>query len=328
MKKVLFIAPGYFNYHKMIKAKLENLGFEVDYFSDRPTENSLFKAVSRVNPSLVYKKVEPYFNEIISKTENTQYDYVFFIRAMSYCFSNEMMRKLKNSQKKAVFLSYQWDSVLNLKDIASYWEFFDRVYSFDRIDCEENERLKFLPLFYEDDYKIPFEKREGYKYDYCYIGTAHPKKYKFIEEMSSKLSDNFKSGFIFHYMPSRLKFFYHKVKNPEYKRARLKDFSREKLSKEETVDIVKNSFCVLDSPQDNQNGATMRVIECLGANKKLITTNSDLVNYDFYNPVNIYIYNGEFDFDSDFFKKDYQQPDIKIYEKYSLKSFLKTIFEV
>ena len=327
-RKVLLIASAYFNYYKLIKKKLEEIGMEVDCFVDRPTQNSFFKAVSRIKPSMVYKRVQPYFDSIILKTKDKKYDFVFFIRGMSYCFSDEMMQKLKNTHSEAVFLSYQWDSNLNLKDIESFWHFFDRSYSFDRIDCEKNEALSFLPLFYEDEYKIPFDNKKEYKYDCCYIGTAHPKKYKFIEEMSEKLNEKFKNQFIFHYMPSKLKFYYHKLKNPEYKNARLKDFKREKLSKEETIEIVKNSFCVLDSPQDNQDGATMRVIECLGANKKLITTNKDLVNYDFYNPKNIYIYNGEFDFDNEFFKTDYQPPEKEIYEKYSLESFLKTIFEI
>ena len=49
-------------------------------------------------------------------------------------------------------------------------------------------------------------------------------------------------------------------------------------------EIVTNSKCVLDSAQANQNGLTIRVIEMLGAKKKIITTNEDVVNYDFYRP--------------------------------------------
>ena len=94
------------------------------------------------------------------------------------------------------------------------------------------------------------------------------------------------------------------------------------------MQIVKHSKCVLDSPQDNQDGATIRVIESLAAKVKLITTNKDLVNYDFYNPKNIYIYDGEFDFENEFFKEPYQDVDKQIYEKYSLRGFLKQIFDV
>ena len=327
--RVLFISSEYFGYYKNIIEELKQLGFSVDYFSDRPTQNNLFRAVSRLSPKTVRKMVEPYFNSIIDKTKDIKYDYVFFLRGMSYCFSDEMMSKLKQSQQQALFLSYQWDSVINLKDIKSFWQYFDRCYSFDRIDTLENDKLEFLPLFYDRDYEKLGEKSVSeYKYDCCYIGTAHPKKYKFIEEMSLKLKDIFPKQFIFHYMPSKLKFYYHKIQDPEYKKAKLKDFKTEKLPKSETMDVIKNSRCVLDSPQDNQNGATIRVIECLASKVKLITTNKDLINYDFYNPKNIYIYNGEFDFDDIFFRSDYEELPKDIYYKYSLRGFLKQIFEL
>ena len=67
--------------------------------------------------------------------------------------------------------------------------------------------------------------------------------------------------------------------------------------------IYSNSRCVLDSAQEGQMGLTIRVLEALGAKKKLITTNEDIVNYDFYNEENIYVYDGKtFDFNSPFFK--------------------------
>ena len=81
----------------------------------------------------------------------------------------------------------------------------------------------------------------------------------------------------------------------------------------------------MDSAQDGQNGLTIRVIEALGAKKKIITTNQDIVNYDFYCPENIYIYNGEINLDSIFFQNDYKTIDEKIYNKYSLSNWLKEV---
>lgn len=323
------IASQYFGYYQKIEEELKLLGFSVDTFSDRPTQNSLFRAVSRINPKLVRKKVGLYFESIIEATKNTKYDYVFFVRGMSYCFSDEMMKKLKATQSSAKFLSYQWDSIINLHDIESFWHYFDRCFSFDRIDTLKHEKLEFLPLFYDRDYEeLGKQKTDEFEYDCCYIGTAHPKKFKFINEMSEKLKGVYDKQFIYHYMPSKLKFFYHKLKNVEYKKAKLSDFKLDTLSKDKTMQIVKHSKCVLDSPQDNQDGATIRVIESLAAKVKLITTNKDLVNYDFYNPKNIYIYDGEFDFENEFFKEPYCDVDEKIYEKYSLRGFLKQIFDV
>lgn len=328
-KKVLLISSEYFGYYKKIEEELKLLGFSVDTFSDRPTQSNLFRAVSRINPNLVRKKVSQYFESIIDATKNKKYDYVFFVRGMSYCFSDDMMKKLKETHKSAKFLSYQWDSIINLRDIESFWAFFDRCFSFDRIDTLKHEKLEFLPLFYDRDYEeLGKQEIDDFDYDCCYIGTAHPKKYKFINEMSEKLKGVYDNQFIYHYMPSKLKFFYHKLKDVEYKNAKLSDFKLDTLSKNKTMQIVKHSKCVLDSPQDNQDGATIRVIESLAAKVKLITTNKDLVNYDFYNPKNIYIYDGEFDFENEFFKAPYEDVNKEIYEKYSLRGFLKQIFDL
>ena len=83
----------------------------------------------------------------------------------------------------------------------------------------------------------------------------------------------------------------------------------------------------MDSAQEGQNGLTIRVIEALGAKKKIITTNQDIVNYDFYCPENIYIYNGKINLDSIFFHSDYKIIDEKIYNKYSLSNWLKEVID-
>lgn len=89
--------------------------------------------------------------------------------------------------------------------------------------------------------------------------------------------------------------------------------------------LYEYSMCVLDSPQAGQTGLTIRVLEALGAKKKLITTNPDIVNYDFYRPENIYVYKGKIDLNNIFFKKPYMEIDNIIYSKYSLKSWLEEI---
>ena len=102
---------------------------------------------------------------------------------------------------------------------------------------------------------------------------------------------------------------------------------RRKINEKETYELMKSSNIIVDVPMANQNGLTIRTFEALGFNRKLITTNKNIVNYDFYNPTNIYVYEGEgnFDFESDFFKKPYEKLPAEIKEKYSLSSFISTL---
>lgn len=318
--------PNFFDYPKIIKKELLELGYEVDFFDDRPSTSSFIKAVIRIKPSLLKKYISNYFNEMMKTVIHKEYDFVFVISGQSLSFDETMIAELKESQPRAKFVLYQWDSVKNFSHILKVQKYFDKKYSFDKSDCYEDSSLEFLPLFYCDRYKkIGKMKIRDYKYDYSFIGTAHPKKFKFIKMMDEQLKEVYDNSFIYYFLPSRLVYFYRKIRNKEFRNAKLKDFYYNPLNEVELNNIFINSRCILDCPQDNQIGLTIRVIETLGAKKKLITTNSDIVNYDFYRPENIYVYDSKLDIDNVFFSSDYVEIDQNIYEKYSLTNWLKEI---
>lgn len=54
--------------------------------------------------------------------------------------------------------------------------------------------------------------------------------------------------------------------------------------------IISDSKCILDSLEDGQIGLAIWIIEYLGAKRKVIATNEDVKNYDFYKEKNVYIY--------------------------------------
>lgn len=324
--KLLLIMPRFFNYPEVITEELKGLGYEVDFWDDRPSTNALVKATIRINKNIIHKYIESYFNEFMKSVRKKKYDVVFLISGQSLSFSESMISELKSCQLKAKFVLYQWDSQENFPYIKSIQKYFDDCYSFDKRDVNENSNLKFLPLFYSKMYeKIGEKSSNDYKYDFCFVGTAHPKKYKFIKKMSKQLKTVYPKQFIYFFFPSRIVYVYRKIRNKELRKARYNEFHFEPLRSEEMNDIYQNSRCVLDSAQDGQIGLTIRVIESLGAKKKLITTNEDIVNYDFYRPENIYIYNKEIDLDDVFFKEEYKELDESIYNKYSLKNWLEEI---
>ena len=324
-KKLLLIMPNFFDYPQAISKELEDMGYEVDCFDDRPSTNGFIKAIIRVNKDLIGKYIAKYFESVMETVRSKKHDVVFLISGQSRSFSEEMMLQIKKEQPQARYVLYQWDSLKNFPYIKRIEPLFDSCYSFDRKDVEENQNLKFLPLFFTKQYEqIGSQKKTDFKYDFCFVGTAHPKKYKFIQLMSSQLKDVYPKQFIYYFFPSRIVFFYRKIMNPELKHAHYNEFHFESLKGEDMNAIYSDSRCVLDSAQAGQLGLTIRVLEALGAKKKLITTNEDIVNYDFYNEENIYVYDGKsFDFDSPFFKKAYKEIDKEVYEKYSLRNWLR-----
>lgn len=58
---------------------------------------------------------------------------------------------------------------------------------------------------------------------------------------------------------------------------------------EKTLDRVKKCHCVLDIVQDNQIGLTMRTMEAVYFNKRIISNNKLLINELFYDEKNIFI---------------------------------------
>lgn len=323
---ILLITPNFFDYPLQICDELRRMGHKVDWYDDRPSTNSIVKAVIRINKSFVNGIIRRYFSNIIHKISGRKYDIVLLISGQSLSFTEEMMNRLRMSQKQAKFVLYQWDSIKNFPYIKKIQKFFDRCYSFDPKDVRDNPNLKFLPLFYTKRYaNIGAQKVYKYKYDCMFVGTAHPNKYRFIKEMSRKLFDVYKKQFIYFYFPSRLVYIYRKLLNPEFKDAKYSEFHFNPVEAEQMDKLLTQSRCVLDSAQQGQTGLTIRVLETLGAKRKLITANTDVRNYDFYCEENIYVYEGIIDMNAPFFVKPYKEIENRVYEKYSLNSWLKEI---
>lgn len=326
--KLLLIMPKFFDYPEIIVNELNEMGYEVDFFDDRPSTNAWIKAAIRINKNLIGTYIKKYFESVMKTVRNKKYDVVFLISGQSLSFSESMINEIKLCQKDAKFVLYQWDSQTNFPYIKQVQKYFDKCYSFDRRDIEETPSLKFLPLFYSRKYEeIGKRNNTNFKYDFCFVGTAHPKKYKFIKMMSEQLKSVYPNQFIYFFFPSPIVYFYRKIMNNELRKAKYNEFHYVPLKGKDMNDVYETSRCVLDSAQDGQLGLTIRVLEALGAKKKLITTNEDVINYDIYKPENIYVYEGKIDLENVFFTHEYKEVSKEVYEKYSLRSWLKEILE-
>ena len=118
--------PNFFDYPQMISEELENMGYDVDFFDDRPSTRGIVKAIVRVNKNLINSYIKKYFNEIMKIVKQKKYDVVFLISGQSLSFSEKMIAELKTSQPQAKFVLYQWDSLKNFPYILKMHKFFDR----------------------------------------------------------------------------------------------------------------------------------------------------------------------------------------------------------
>ena len=94
---------------------------------------------------------------------------------------------------------------------------------------------------------------------------------------------------------------------------------------------MNNSKVVLDINFSKQLGLTLRSIEAIGSETKVITTNNSIRNYDFYSKENIYCIEKLEDISlvpKDFFIKEYKKLSENIKEKYRVKGFIEEVFKI
>lgn len=319
-KKVLFISWAFYQYPQLIAENMKEHGAEVHYFSTSPT-NSLIKAK-------IFKKFKffnkCYFKSILKKIENEKYDYIFIINAAT--FPEYFLENISNKFKETKKILYCWDSISTFSFVENYFKYFDKIYTFDSDDAKKNKDLIFLPLFYYDD--LYCKKVPSIKYDFSFIGLAHTKRYKFINSVKSYADKNSYTYYFNLYLPSLAHYFVGKYVKKNFSNATMKEFIFKSVSQDKIKEITNQSKIVIDLELSNQTGLTMRTIESLGMRKKLITTNKNIVDYDFYNTNNILIVDRESPvIPNEFMETEYVTLPEEIYNKYSLTNWLYTIFK-
>ena len=86
---------------------------------------------------------------------------------------------------------------------------------------------------------------------------------------------------------------------------------------------------LLDLTRENQTGLSFRIFEAMALKKKIITNNPTVKDYDFYNPENILIIDDDLlNISSSFFEGSYQELSPEVYRKYTLESWVETVFSL
>lgn len=323
-KRILFFSAHLFGYQNDIRLAMESVGAIVDYYDERPANNFLVKGVIRINRNLLAGYINHYYNKIIKETLQKEYDYVFFIKGESISASN--VRRLKQFHPEANFIIYHWDSIANNSNAQNLLPYFDRVFSFDKIDCERLG-LHFLPLFYTPDYaNIPYYDKE-IKYDMLFVGTTHSDRYKLVKRIEEQIIKMGGLCLIWFYFPSKILYYKMKIQNSYLRQIPVHTFHFKPMSKELLLQLYAGSRIIIDVQHPKQTGLTMRCIETLGAKRKLITTNYYITEYDFYNPDNILVVDRNLPYVPEkFLNEPYRDTPKEIYESYSIKNWLSSIF--
>ena len=165
-------------------------------------------------------------------------------------------------------------------------------------------------IFWDSIEKIPMQNL----YDVCYLAT-YDERIKVAERIFKYFDE--------HNISVKGKMFARRRQRLPKSIERIKEI----IPFSKSYKYYLDSKIILDIAHPHQKGLSFRPYEAIGLRKKLITTNKDIVNYDFYNPNNIFVIE---DIDNitiplEFFKTDYQEIDIKLREKYHIKNWIHNI---
>ncbi len=196
-----------------------------------------------------------------------------------------------------------------IKNVASR---FDECFSFEKEDCK-NLNLKFAPNWINiENHDSPTTQ----EYQIFNI-SSKDKRLQIISKIVTELKSqdlNYKIMILDKN---------HTSENEDI------EFISKKISLEEIAKLVERSKALLDVNREGQHGLTFRIFESIGLEKKLVTTNPDIVNYDFYNANNILVIDETNPhIPASFFESDYQKLPEEIYHKYTIKGWLENVLSI
>lgn len=316
MKKILFLCTDHFDLYKIFeKGIIAYSGCEVTtvIYNKFEYKNKIQKVQNFLSKLIFRENLKPYFSSqatIDSIPKNIIYDYVFVIcpdlihiKHLSY---------LKKISKRTIV--YYWDGFDHFPKYKESVAFFDDCFSFDPIDVKKYG-LKFITNFYF------YEDHNTETNTDLFFLSSYDSRYPLVEKIVSILEKQNKKTIIYQHTNDK-----NLIQNNQSKSI---IFIDKFISFSDTMQLMKQTKIILDIHKNIQHGLSFRVFEAIGLRKKLITTNPDIINYDFYNPNNIFLWKEDTtEIPSSFLNTNYQEIPEEIYQKYSQESWVNEIFSL
>lgn len=322
MIKVLFLNLDFMEYDKAIANSLSNHGLSVTSYNYSPNPN-FFHRLLRLFTGKKAMLIAADFAQknLIKQFKEHNYDVVFM--TAGHRMKVDTLKRLKQINPNTLFVWYSWDYEELVDDFVNKIKCFDIVYNFEKRQARKYN-IGFKPLFYCKPYD-----NTPKTVDLGFVGTYHSNRHEYIYKILDTYPNISKEIYILKHDErttiSKI------IDALLFRKLPLEEYCHTKgLSYDETMQITQRSKCILDFPYTGQEGLTIRTIEALGAKCKLITTNKNIVDYDFYNDHNIYVIDPKkMELPpEEFILGDYEAVQNDIYTSYSLDSWIEWLISI
>lgn len=248
--------------------------------------------------------------EILKELEkNSQIQDVILTIKGDFIDSDSILKFKKYTKKSIGFFNDNIDRCPKIKRVIPS---FDEAYSFEKEDCT-NFNMSFAPNWiYTKDIS---NKEITAEYGVFNISTIDKRLSTLVRIANELKSKNINFKFIV----------YDKKNEPKTGSDGI-TYINKHVPLSEVNDYADRSKVLLDIHRDGQIGLTFRIFESIGLEKKLITTNYDIKNYDFYNPNNILIIDENNPvIPASFFENEYEKIPESIYKKYTVEGWIDNV---
>ncbi|RKE92364.1 hypothetical protein [Ichthyenterobacterium magnum] len=309
-QKVLIVAPFAFGYTAHIKNALDkfaNIEANILYL-DKPSfeyRNNFHKARNFISKIFGKNLKKTFVFDRVKKDVSAlaKQNIIFVIRPD--LLNDDTLKFLKNKTEK--FIAYYYDSTRRFPRKVDIIPFFDTIYSYDKLDVNTYS-FEFLTNYIFDE-----SKNKSPKYLFFNIST-NDYRFPLIETLAGYFKRKNWSYNIQVYNGSDMPAEHVKIITTQ-------------KSITEVSELIKASKIIVEIQRTEQVGLSFRIFEALGHRKKLITTNKDIVNYDFYSPQNILVVDEhDIKIPDEFVNSPYVEIEDSILTKYKIEHWVKAIF--
>lgn len=313
-RKILIVSPRAFGYIEYLYEELkkhEKLEVSIVYLEFLGYKNGYQKIHNFLSKLFIGINLKKNYFFLKSEIKDLGFqDEIFIIRPDF--LTNSFLKAIKKNTKK--FTAYYWDSAQRVERKKEIIQYFDKIYSFDKIDVKQYN-FEFITNYIFETSTI----NENPEYLFFNI-SGNDDDYRFgqLEDFGKYLKANDWS----------LKFISFHPKLEKANRGII-DVVDEIIYVNEVVELIKKAKILVEFQRKQQIGLSFRIFESLGLQKKLITNNTDIVNYDFYNPQNILVVDADNPIvPESFVISPYVKIDEAILEKYKLENWVKHVFNL
>lgn len=323
--KICLISFDFWGYDQYIVHELKNRGIEAHHinigsFGHKNIRARLLNTFSKIflNRNLKYEKRQEFVKQTIEKLGHQ--DKILIINPetlepQTIEFVSKYCQQL---------MAYLYDS-LDRCPAQNVLHFFDKIFSFDHQDVEKYGFEKITNFNYLEH--LPKESQHP-NLDLFYITSFDKTRNTIIKPLCQKLSQlGIRSKIV---VVGKKGW---KLKWKSLFRKKLENISvqyrKKPTTTKATLEEYKNAAVLLDLMRSGQTGLSFRVFEAMAMEKKIMTNNPEIKNYDFYNPQNILILEEDFsNIEPQFFTTPYQKIPQEIYDKYILKNWVEYVFNI